>query len=127
MAQPFKVGNALLEIRDSELYRQDFKTFEDYCRQRWKMSRFYAHRLIDASEVFNNLLPIGNVADQYECPYRGAVGKHICKYAPTHESQVRPLSKLEPEEQREAWKIATEKTANRSAGNFPESVLPSNN
>jgi hypothetical protein len=42
-------------------------------------------------------------------------------------SQVRPLSKLEPEEQREAWKIATEKTANRSAGNFPESVLPSNN
>jgi hypothetical protein len=25
---------------------------------------------------------------------------------PTHESQVRPLSKLEPEQQREAWELA---------------------
>jgi hypothetical protein len=46
---------------------------------------------------------------------------------PTHESQVRLLTKLKPKEQREAWKIATEINANRLAGNFPQSVLPSNN
>jgi hypothetical protein len=46
---------------------------------------------------------------------------------PIAERVLRPLAKLEPEEQREAWKIATEINANRSAGNFPESVLPSNN
>ena len=30
-----KVGNALLEIRDSRLYRQQCPTFETYCRERW--------------------------------------------------------------------------------------------
>jgi hypothetical protein len=31
---------------------------------------------------------------------------------PTNERQIRPLTKLEPAEQREAWKIATEINAN---------------
>lgn len=43
-----EVGNALLEIRDSRLYRQDYGTFEDYCRKRWKISRAHAYRLIEA-------------------------------------------------------------------------------
>jgi hypothetical protein len=29
------VGNALLEIRDSRLYRDTHATLEDYCRERW--------------------------------------------------------------------------------------------
>lgn len=78
------VGNALLEIRDSRLYRQQFPTFEAYCRERWGMSRFYAHRLIDAAEVGNNLLPIGNI--------------------PQTESQARPLTRLEPEVQVDVWR-----------------------
>ncbi|MCA9993718.1 MAG: hypothetical protein KDE29_22205 [Anaerolineales bacterium] len=47
------------------------------------MSRFYAHRMIAAAEVADNLLPIGNI--------------------PATESQARPLTALEPEQQREAW------------------------
>lgn len=85
-----KVGNALLEIRDSRLYRQQFPTFEAYCRERWGMSRFYAHRIIDAAEVANNLLPIGNI--------------------PATESQARPLTRLEPEVQREVWAAVVEST-----------------
>jgi hypothetical protein len=54
-----EVGNALLEIRDSRLYRQDFKRFEDYLKERWSMSRSYAHRIIEASQ-FSALLPNGN-------------------------------------------------------------------
>ena len=52
-----EVGEALLEIRNSKLYRQaGHATFEFYCHKRWGMSRFYAHRLIDSAEVVTNLL-----------------------------------------------------------------------
>jgi len=83
------VGSALLEIRDSKLYRKEHSTFEDYCRDRWNISRVHAHRLIEAAEVTINLLPIGNIL-------------------PATESQARPLTSLEPEQQREAWKLAVE-------------------
>lgn len=96
-----EVGNALLEIRDSKLYRQEFGTFEEYCRERWRMSIAQGKRLIAAAEVVQNLAPIGAI--------------------PTHESQVRPLAGLEPEQQREAWRIASEATANPTAA-FVEQV-----
>lgn len=83
------VGTALLEIRDSHLYRTDHTTFEDYCRQRWGMSRIHAFRLIEAAHVTENLLPIGNKL-------------------PATESQARPLTRLEPEQQREAWQIVVD-------------------
>ncbi len=83
-----EVGNALLEVRDNTLYRDTFTTFEAYCRERWGMSRFYAHRLMGAATIAQNLLPIGNMPDA--------------------ESQVRPLAGLPPEQQREAWAVAVE-------------------
>lgn len=79
------VGNALLEIRDKRLYRQEYSTFEEYCREQWNMQRAYAYRLISASEVVNNLSPVGDIL-------------------PSSERQARPLASLEPEEQVEAWK-----------------------
>lgn len=83
------VGNALLEIRDSRLYRKEYDTFEDYCRQRWNMSRFYAHRMIEAAQVTENLLPVGNIL-------------------PTSERQARPLTSLPPEMQVQAWRQAVD-------------------
>lgn len=50
-----EVGSALLEIRDSRLYRAEFSTFEDYCRDRWDMSRPRAYQLIDAAQVVASL------------------------------------------------------------------------
>ena len=41
-----EVGAALLEIRDQKLYRGSHKTFETYLRDRWEISRSYAHRVI---------------------------------------------------------------------------------
>lgn len=84
-----EVGASLLEIRDNRYYRQDFDTFEDYCRERWQMSLAHGKRLIAAAEVATNLAPIGAMQ-------------------PTHESQVRPLTKLEPKQQRQAWREALE-------------------
>ncbi len=53
------VGRALLEIRDSRLYRETHTTFEAYCRERWGMSARHANRTIAASEVVEIVGPIG--------------------------------------------------------------------
>lgn len=82
----YQVGNALAEIRELRLYRLAYPTFEDYCKKRWDMSRFYAHRLIDAAQVVENLLPMGNI--------------------PASERQARELAPYEPEVQQAVWHIA---------------------
>lgn len=79
-----EVGQALMTIRDKRLYRIEFGTFEDYCRDKWGMPRNYANKLIAASEVVANL-EMGTIV-------------------PKTESQARPLTSFEPEIQREAWK-----------------------
>lgn len=105
-----EVGNALLQIRDGRLYDKKpghagFADFETYCRKRWQMSRFYAHRMIEAAEVVENLLPIGN--------------------KPQSESQIRPLSQLPPQQQREVWReaAATAKTPGKPTAKEVELVV----
>ena len=50
------VGRALFTIRDSKLYREEFKTFNEYCNVRWGMGKSYAGYLISGSQVAVNLL-----------------------------------------------------------------------
>lgn len=73
---------------DSRLYRSEHGTFEAYCREKWGMNPRYANRLIGASLVSENLGPVGPT--------------------PTAERQARPLTKLPPEKQPEAWAKAVE-------------------
>ena len=75
-----EVGTALLTIRANKLYRIEFETFEDYCRQKWDISRSYAYRVIGASERLQ-LLPANTNLPM-----------------PTNEFQIRPLLKLDPTE-----------------------------
>lgn len=82
------VGAALLEIRNSRLYRHEYSTFEQYCREKWQMTKTSANRLIQAHGVITNLTPTGVIPDS--------------------ERQARPLAKLEPEEQKVAWQNAVE-------------------
>jgi phage N-6-adenine-methyltransferase len=102
-----QVGEALLEIRDSRLYRVEHKTFEDYCRVKWGMSRQNAHELIGAVLVNENL---SGTPDK---PKITAV------------SQARPLTKLPPEEQPAAWAAAVEKADGKqpTAKQVEEAVL----
>lgn len=81
-----EVGSALLAIRDERLYRADYITFEDYCRNRWQMTRQYANNLIAASEVISNL-------------------ETMVSILPANERQARPLTELEPEAQRIVWEV----------------------
>jgi hypothetical protein len=85
-----EVGTALLTIRDERLYRATHGTFEEYCRERWSITRIHANRLVQAAEISENLKPIG--------------------FIPTHESQVRPLAGLKPENQRIIWEQAIEES-----------------
>ena len=89
------VGLALMTIREQQLYRERFTTFEAYCKERWGMSRIYAYRVIEASKVSQNLLTIGNML-------------------PANEAQARPLTTLEPAQQREAWKLAIQASEGRT-------------
>ena len=47
----FDTGLALTEIRDSKLYREDFNTFDEFCRQTYQFGKAYAYRLIGSSEI----------------------------------------------------------------------------
>lgn len=85
----YVVGCALAEIRASKLYRATHETFEEYCRERFEIARRTAYRYMEASTIIDN---VSNWT-QIEC-------------LPANEAQVRPLTRLEPEKQVEAWKEA---------------------
>lgn len=51
-----EVGTALMEIRESRLYRETHKNFDDYCRERWGWGRDYVDKQIAAAK-FAEALP----------------------------------------------------------------------
>ena len=83
-----EVGQALMLIRDKRLYRAEYSRFEDYCQDKWKLSRPRTYQMIDAAKVVSNL---STMVDK-----------------PQNERQARPLTKLEPELQAEAWQQVVE-------------------
>ena len=53
-----EVGDALLEIRDSKLYKErGFKTFDDYCKGRWGWNQIRGNQMITAAKVMHTLPP----------------------------------------------------------------------
>ena len=60
------VGQALEEIRAKGLYREGYKTFSDYCNQKWNMGRQYASRLMIGSQIVANLSPRGDTMSTCE-------------------------------------------------------------
>lgn len=78
-------ATAILEIRERRLYLVEHQTFEAFCSAELNLTRDAAYKLISGSKVVKNL----NVDN--------------CIHLPKSESQARPLSKLEPELQRETW------------------------
>jgi hypothetical protein len=84
----YQAGQALRQIRDKRLYRHNHDTFEDYCLARWKLTRPRAYQLMEASQVVENL------------------STFVDKLPAIKESQTRPLQRIEPELQAEAWQAA---------------------
>ncbi len=115
-----------MELRDRRLYRSTHSTFEEYCKDRFGFGRRHPYRLIEASAVFDNLIkmcpngtqietessdakmcPNGTQTENDEmCPNRSQI-------LPTSERQVRPITKLEPQQQWEVWQTAVEEAGGK--------------
>ena len=88
----YAIGKALRTVRDQRLYREDYKTFDEYLQKITKVSRSYAYDLMRYDEVRENLSAVADIDAM-----------------PLNERQTRPLAGLDPETQREVWKVAVEK------------------
>lgn len=88
-----EVGEALAKVRDEQLYRDDFGTFEAYCRDRWGITDRRARQMIDAAEITNSL-PTGTTV-------------------PVNEGQARELTGLDPEAAADTMRKASEATGGR--------------
>ena len=116
----WQAGRSLAEIRNRRLYRNTHQNFAEYCRERFGFSRNAAFYKIAAAQVVDNLLTNGSLNDETEmstigwqndnsdemgtnCSQNDEVETIEVQILPTSERQVRPLTKLEPSQQREAW------------------------
>jgi hypothetical protein len=86
-----KVGQALAEIRDRQLYRIEHRTFEAYCKEIFDISRRTGYQYIAAAEVVENVRNCAQNEDQ------------LIDLLPMNEAQARPLTKLQPEQQKAVW------------------------
>jgi len=50
-----EVGRALAAIKDKRLYRYEFKTFDEYCREKWQLTRQHVYNKIQASKAAENV------------------------------------------------------------------------
>jgi len=99
-----EVGEALSAIREGKLYRATHGTFEDYCREKWNMSRGRVYQLIGASETVSTI---------------------VDKSVVTTESQARELSRVEPARREEVVAKAVEATGGKlTAAAIREAAQP---
>lgn len=88
----YEVGDALQTIRDKRLYRVEFATFEEYCKQRWNIAHSRASQLMNAAHMYDDLKTSTTVE----------------VILPRTESQARPLACVEPEHRAEVWQQAVD-------------------
>ena len=86
LSHSIAVGQALAEIRDRQLFREAFMSFEDYANDRWKLSKSRVYQLIAAAGVAENVHP---------------GGKQLTEKA------ARELNKLPADQQKAAWDEAS--------------------
>lgn len=99
----YETGKALQEIRDQRLYKETgHSSFEEYCLNKWKFTKDYANKLVASYSVIKELE--ASQGENNEKP------NTIVSTLPTHETQVRPLTKIkDPEERLKAWNEVVEK------------------
>ena len=81
------VGRCFVEIKESGLYKEKYKTFEAYCDQRWGFSLNYADRLmrsVRTEEVLKKNVPMGT-------------------QLPANERQSREIDGLTDDQKQEVW------------------------
>lgn len=102
----YRVGLALMEIRDRELYREESATFEGYCKKIFDFGKSHAYRMIDAAQVVENISETSPIGGQNQ-------NGPIIDLVPVNERQVRPLVRLQPDQQREVWQAVVKNAGPR--------------
>jgi hypothetical protein len=87
----FKFVSLLLHVRDARLYRRNYRSLGDYCKDRWNFGHTSAYRHLAAAEA------VAAIESAFPA-----------LPAPTHERQVRPLVGLAPETAVEVYASAVE-------------------
>jgi hypothetical protein len=98
------VAEALLTISEQRLYRVSHSSFELYCQERWQMTGRRAYQLCQAAEIVKRIASKSKTVNN--CSVSEGQSVNNCSVLPKTESQVRPLAKLPPEEQKPAWEQA---------------------
>ncbi|WP_347242299.1 hypothetical protein [Nostoc sp. FACHB-892] len=132
----FEAGKALAQLRDRRLYRSTHRTFEEYCRDRFGYTHRRVNYLIAGSVVFDNIVTGTNCSQNEEvdetgtnCSQNGEADKmgtncsqneevdknrpNPSRILPTNEGQVRPLAKLEPQQQVKVWQRAVQEAGGK--------------
>ena len=100
-----KVAEALLAINVGRLYREEFKTFQEYCRVKWDFTARHANRLMLAGNVVKNI-----ESDQLVSSVPTAV--------PENEAQTRPLQSLPAQQQVAACRIVAQNPGKQTTKSF---------
>ena len=97
-----EVGTALAEIRDSKLYRCDYRTFEEYIRTKWGWTKQHVYRLIECAPIAKSNPQVTSI------------------------NQARALAKVEPIQRTEVLERATKSGKKITAKTIKEvaKVLP---
>ena len=99
-----EAGNALREIRDRDLFRVRYPTFEEYCLKQWGMSRFNAYKIMKASEIASQVSGAARVE-------------------PESPAQMGPLGRLPVADRPLAWKEAVNKSRGNPTRRIVEAVV----
>lgn len=110
-----EVGGALAEIHDAMLYRETHKSFKRYCKDVWDLGRCRAYQQMDGYRAVKLLEEkVSTIVDTFP---NGEENENLCDVMgldpntleprevvmPTNEAQVRPLTRLSPDDQIKAW------------------------
>jgi hypothetical protein len=90
-----EIGLALATIKEEELYREGFDSFETYCQVRWGFQLSKVYNWITAAKLFTGLANLPDIPK------------------PDHEAQLRPLFGLAPSQAELAWQCAAAMSAGR--------------
>lgn len=99
----YEKGKALEQINDRKLYRDKWKTFEDYCKDRFGFGGNYAYKHIAAAGLYDHLrTSLGG--DAGSPPVSSCT--NCISPLPTNEAQCRELTGLLVEHRTPAWELA---------------------
>jgi hypothetical protein len=105
----YQAGKALSELRSRRLYRSTHKTFDTYCQDRFGFTRRHSDYLIAGAVVVENLQLRRTIHSQNE--FNENLRTIHSQLLPTKLEQIKPLTGLKPDTQRQVWDKAVE-TAN---------------